>query len=340
MHLLVGNPTAQSGRNAARIELARDELRAHGLVHELLPTRPNGETVAVVADALRSGRYTTVIAMGGDGTFAEVAKGLLASGQPVPLAMLPTGTANDQGRSFGMDSREEDLPRNVAVVADGHTVPLDAGRIRAFGAVGDLLGQDWFFDSAGWGFSAQVLRMRNEDRRLVGGVPILRDVYRDHAVYAGAVLRAFALSTVQETPFEAEVHTPAGRVWLEDLTDLIVKNTRIYAGAWVLDETASPEDGEMELVPFRGREELLARGIVHHELVPLRGDHLEAVGLRLSEPLRAPWFDVHIHARPLAAAIEAQLDGEEWVRAERYRIDVQRHALRLVVPRELDEPEP
>lgn len=340
MHLLVGNPTAQSGRNAARIELAREALSRHGVDHEFLATRPHGETVGVLAAALREGRHAAVIAMGGDGTFAEVAKGLLASGTGVPLAMLPTGTANDQGRSFGLDSREEDLERNVGVVAAGHTVPLDAGRIRAFGALDEPLGEDWFFDSAGWGFSALVLRMRNEDRRLVGGVPILRDVYRDHAVYAGAVLRAFALSAIQETPFEAEVETPAGRVWLEDLTDLIVKNTRIYAGAWVLDETSSPEDGEMELVPFRGREELLARSIVHHELVPLYGDHLEAVGLRLSAPVRAPWFDVRVRARPLAAPVEAQLDGEEWVRAERYRVEVVRHALRLVVPRELDEPAP
>ncbi len=332
MHLLVGNPTAQSGRNAARIEAAREKLRAAGVVHDFVPTRPGGLTAEDTAAALRTGRYAVAIAMGGDGTFAEVAKGVLRSATGLPMAMLPTGTANDQGRSFGMESGEEDLDRNVQIVAEGHTVPLDAGHIQAFDALEEPVGEDWFFDSAGWGFSALVLRMRNEDRRLVGGVPILRELYRDHAVYAGAILRAFAMSTLQEQPFDAEVTTPHGTTWLEAVTDLIVKNTRVYAGAWVLDETASPEDGEMELVPFHGREEFLARGIVHHELVPLYGEHLAAVGMRLPAAVRAPWFDVKVHSRPLAPGVEAQIDGEEWLRAERYRITVHRHALRLVVP--------
>ena len=39
--------------------------------------------------------------------FAEVAKGILASGRPVRLGMLPTGTANDQGKSFGLESGDD-----------------------------------------------------------------------------------------------------------------------------------------------------------------------------------------------------------------------------------------
>ena len=52
------------------------------------------------------------------------------------------------------------------------------------------VGRSWFFDSLGWGISPKILRMRNEDRRLVSGIPILRELYRDQLVYAGAVLRA------------------------------------------------------------------------------------------------------------------------------------------------------
>ncbi len=338
MQLLVGNPTAQSGRNARRIDEARRLLHLAGVDHDFLPTRPAGQTVADVARALSGGAYTAVIAMGGDGTFAEVAKGLLRAGATIPLAMLPTGTANDQGKSFGMESSAAALPRNVEIVAAGHTTPFDAGRITAYGAVDDELGQDYFFDSAGWGFSALVLRMRNEDRKLVGGIPLLRELYRDHAVYAGAVVRALALSAVHEQPFEAEVHTSAGATFFEDLLDLVVKNTRVYAGSWVLDPTGSPEDGEMDLVPFRGREEMITRSVVHLEQVPLQERHLAAVGRPLSEGLRSSWFDVHLRPRPLAQAPEAQLDGEEWIRAERYRIDVIRHALRLVVPVAIEGP--
>src|SRR5690242_7147417 len=105
-HLLVGHPTAQSGKNAARIQEAA----------RLLATAPAGATVGLVADALRADpTLDTAIYMGCDGTFAEVAKGILASGRAadVRLAMLPTGTANDQGKSFGLGAGDPELPRNV-----------------------------------------------------------------------------------------------------------------------------------------------------------------------------------------------------------------------------------
>src|SRR5438128_8421668 len=102
MILLCGNPSAQSGKNAERIAHARQHMDARGLRHELIATQPAGKTVTVVRDALADEKFDTVIAMGGDGTFNEVARGLLASGrtEQVRLGMLPTGTANDQGKSF------------------------------------------------------------------------------------------------------------------------------------------------------------------------------------------------------------------------------------------------
>jgi diacylglycerol kinase family enzyme len=102
-HLLVGNPTAQSGRNRERIEQALALLREAGIVAELLPTLPGGKTQEAVRAALDAGAHEAVIAMGGDGTFREVAAGLYTSArrEQVPLGMLPTGTANDQGKSFG-----------------------------------------------------------------------------------------------------------------------------------------------------------------------------------------------------------------------------------------------
>jgi diacylglycerol kinase family enzyme len=330
MHLLVGNPTAQSGKNAERIDEARKLLDRHGVRHDFLGTSPEGRTVGDVARALQSGRYNVVIAMGGDGTFAEVGRGLLTSGTRVPMAILPTGTANDQGKSFGMFAAPKHLDENVRTVAAGYTTPLDAGRATAFDFLDEQVAQDWFFDSLGWGISPKILRMRNEDRRLVGGIPIVRELYRDKFVYAGAVLRALMQSWVEVTKFEVEVTTPEGTTFLDGLTDLVLKNTRYYAGSWILDPTASPEDGEMELVPFRGRHEWMARAIVTLDGLPVQ--ELEAPLPPLSPIQRAPWFEMKIHDRP-GGVVEAQNDGEEWVAATRWRVDVVRHAIDLVVPR-------
>ncbi|MEN9785694.1 MAG: hypothetical protein RLZZ299_958 [Pseudomonadota bacterium] len=330
MFLLVGNPTAQSGRNAERIDEARALMGRMGLPHTFLATTGEGGTVAAVSEAVRTGAYRMAIAMGGDGTFNEVGRGLIESGTDVPMGMLPTGTANDQGRSFGMNSGRRNLERNLQIIRDGHLTPLDAGRVTAYDMFGAEVGTNWFFDSLGWGISARILRMRNQDRRVIDGVPLLREVYRDQVLYAGAVLRAFLASYIEEQKFEAEVTTPNERFVLTGMTDLVVKNTRVYAGAWVFDDGSLPDDGEMELVPFRGRHEWIARAVVNLDGLPVV-PQLTPAGA-LSPIVRAPWFELHIKDRPLGEVVEAQLDGEEWRVAERWRVETVRHALRLCVP--------
>lgn len=337
MHLLVGNPTAQSGRNAGRIQQARALLDRAGVRHEFLATLPAGHTPSAVASRLRSdSRIRAVIAMGGDGTFKEVASGLLDSGADARLAMLPTGTANDQGKSFGLSSAPEALERNVAVIAAAHVAPFDAVRIGAFDRLDRPIRADWFFDSAGWGFSPWVLRLRNTDRAFIGQLPIVRDLYRDQLVYVGAALRAFLATYVEDHYFEAQVTLADGsHHTLTDLTDLVVKNTRFYGGAWIFDSTASPEDGEVELIPLRGRREWIQRLVMNQQAVPipLPEDELRELGLmELSPILRSSRMDIRLVERPGTPVLEGQLDGEEWIAALSFRVEVKRHAIRLVVP--------
>src|SRR6185312_965560 len=263
-HLLVGNPTAQSGKNAARIAEATRLLDAAGVPHRFMATAPAGGTVRLVADALVADlTLDTAIYMGGDGTFAEVAKGILASGRAadVRLAMLPTGTANDQGKSFGLGAGEPDLPRNIRVVTEGREARLDAGRLIARDHAGAVVREDWFFDSAGWGISPRVLSLRNEDRKLIGAIPLVRDVWRDQLVYAGALLRTCLCSYVDDGKFDVRVTADGATHEWRGLTDLIIKGTRIYGGLWVFDPDARPDDGRFEVVPFVGKRDWVSKAI-------------------------------------------------------------------------------
>lgn len=327
-HLLVGNPTAQSGKNAARIERARAWLANAGIACDLLPTEPEGRTIAAVARAVDAGGFACVIAMGGDGTFREVASGILDSARAadVAMAMLPTGTANDQGRSFGLEAGEAALEPNLAVVAAGHETRLDAGRITSGGRTA------WFFDSAGWGISARVLRERNADRAFVDKVPALKAVYRDQMVYAGALLRVFLESYVVNDKFSVDLVTDGVARTLDGLTDLVVKNTRVYGGAWVFDRTSRHDDGLFEVVPFRGKRDWTSKAIVDFEGNPIKEEMLNAIGIEHSKPFRASKLAMTLRAPEGGPALAAQIDGEELPADERVAIDVVPRALRLVVP--------
>jgi len=330
-HLLVGNPTAQSGKNQARIDRALALLKEAGLATDLLPTLPGGKTIGAVRAALEANSYRTVIAMGGDGTFREVAAGLYTSQrrEQVSLGMLPTGTANDQGKSFGLQADENALPRNIDVISAAHETRLDVGIYRAGGATGAA---DYFFDSCGWGLSARVLAQRNKDRALVDTLGPLKELYRDQVVYAGAFLKKFLESYVIEDRLRVVATLDGQRVELDGLSDLIVKNTRIYAGAWVFDETSRHDDGIFELVPFVGKNDWVSKAIRDLEFVPLNEEMLAEIGIEHSKTLKAKVMDLEFFEPEGGAPLAAQLDGEEWPASPQVRIEVAPRGIRLIVP--------
>ncbi len=330
-HLLVGNPTAQSGKNKERIDRALEIMKEAGIAVDVLPTLPGGKTVGAVRDALDSGTHRVVIAMGGDGTFREVAAGLYTSKRrdDVAMGMLPTGTANDQGKSFGLEALPESLEKNIGVIRAAHETRLDVGIYRSGGADA---APDYFFDSAGWGLSARVLAQRNKDRAVVETLGPLKELYRDHAVYAGAFVKTFLESYVIDDKLRVIATLDGVRVELEGLTDLIVKNTRVYAGAWVFEESSRHDDGVFELVPFVGKMDWASKALIDLEAVPLDTEMLEGIGLEHSKTLRASSIELEIFDPEGGAPLAAQLDGEEWPANPKVRIDVAARALRLLVP--------
>lgn len=329
-HLLVGNPTAQSGANAARIDRAVKWLAGAGIACDVLPTLPDGKTIGAVADALRAKPFACVISMGGDGTFREVASGLVESSRAehVAMGMLPTGTANDQGRSFGLDAGDAALEPNLAVVAKGHETRLDAGKMLVPGRA-----PAWFFDSAGWGISARVLRARNEDRALVEThAPLLKAFYRDQLVYAGALLRVFLDSFAVDDAFSVTVEADGRHVELEGLTDLVIKGTRVYGGAWVFDRASRHDDGRFEVVPFRGKLDWTSKAIVDLDGNPVTEEMLNAIGVEHSHPFSASRIALRFSWRHDGPHPAAQIDGEEYDASDEATIEVVPRVIRLIVP--------
>ena len=332
--VLVGNPTAQSGKNAARIERARALFAARGIEAELLPTLPEGKTITAVAARLARAGDAAIVAMGGDGTFREVAAGIVDSGraEQVVMGMLPTGTANDQGKSFGLAASEDALARNVEVVVAGHETRLDAGRLESFGDHGAPGGAWWFFDSAGWGLSARVLSVRNRDRELVERLGPLKELYRDQLVYAGALLRTFLEAQVIDDKFSAAVEVDGASHSFHGLTDLVIKGTRLYGGAWVFDRTSRHDDGQFELVAFRGKREWASKAIVDLDGNPITEAMLNQIGVEHTKPIRGASFELSF-AHEGEVPVFAQVDGEEIACGAHVRVSVLPRAIRLIVPR-------
>lgn len=105
--VLIVNPTAGGGRRMHRLDEARRIFRECGIETELKMTSAPGEATEMAKNAVEHSRQL-VIVCGGDGTVNEVVNGLACTN--VPMAVLPSGTANVLAKELG-------LPWNLAKAA-------------------------------------------------------------------------------------------------------------------------------------------------------------------------------------------------------------------------------
>jgi diacylglycerol kinase family enzyme len=325
----VGNPTAQSGRARRWIDEAFAEMTRRAMHPELMRTEPEGRTVAKVRDRLNLGGVDVVVCLGGDGTFHEVATGILQADQKLPLGMLPAGTANDQGLSFGIKRGE--IARNVGIVQAGHITQLDVGRLERLDHDGRVTDETWFFDSCGWGIHPDILATRNRHRAVVSRVPLLREVYRDKAIYITATAAKLLESYVDAVKFTCEVVADGQKHRFEGMTDIVINNTAIYAGHWVASRRNEPDDGKFELAPFQGRRDWASKSLRDLANSPIWQEQLDGLGLAHAEGFSASRFELDLY-RPERGEIHAQVDGDEWVAGDRYRIEVLPRMLPLITP--------
>jgi len=336
--VLVANPTAHSGKAADWIRHARALLDDAHVPHKFVATEPEGVTIDRVREAIDDGGARVIIYMGGDGTFAEAAKGILGSryAADVAMGMLPTGTANDQGKSFGLAAGSWALERNVAVIAEGYTVGCDVGRLVIERGLKEIH-RDMFFDSFSVGLGAASLATRNRDRERVGRIPGLGMIYRDQLVYIGAVAQRFFESYVVDTKFDLDAVIDGTVHHFPSLLDVIVKNTKIFGGEWIFDANTEADDGRVELVPVIGRRDFVGKllGAMRH--VPVGMDDLEKLGIEHAPAIAGTHLELSVRADG-GLLPAAQVDGEEIPAGDRYVIDVAARALRLIVPREHVDP--
>ena len=150
--LVIYNPTA-GWRKRRRLMRTLARLERLGCQVELRTTTARGDAEAM-ARAADPAVFDAVVAAGGDGTINEVLNGLADS--PLPLALLPLGTANVLAAEIGLTSS----PRRVAEA-------IAQGRLRQV-FLGSANGRR-FAMMAGVGFDAHVVqRIDLRLKRMIG----------------------------------------------------------------------------------------------------------------------------------------------------------------------------
>jgi len=149
---VIYNPVA-GPKVVSRIAAVRDLLSARGVDFRVRETAAPGDAVLMAREAAYRGA-DAVIAVGGDGTFNEVANGL--AGTATRLAAVPHGTGNVFAKELGLPSSVQGC---IALLEEGKTISVPLAKANG----------RYFVLLASAGFDAEVVeRMSHRAKNVLG----------------------------------------------------------------------------------------------------------------------------------------------------------------------------
>ncbi len=235
MPLIIVNPTSAGGDTARIWARTAVELNRRSGAFAVEFTRAPGHGKQIALEAARAGRKL-IVACGGDGTINEVANGILESGAPAELGILPSGTGGDFRRTLKISTN---LAQAAADLKNGKTETIDAGRVTYVNDAGVSLSR-YFLGISSFGISTSVIRRVKADKPFAW---LPRGL-------SGRV--GFAWSTLQTTLemkyTRALVSLDDGREREVSVVNFCVANARYFGGGMKIAPDAKLDDGLFDVV--------------------------------------------------------------------------------------------
>ena len=324
--LCVLNPEAAGGLALERWPSVAALFQRLKVDFELLSLSSDSSLQGQIVEHLACGtvrRYDVVAGIGGDGTHAGIINGLMRfrAERPdaalPPYAFIPIGTGNDIAKSLGIQIQDvfspRDLRRAVEAVVHGADYALDLG----------ILGGLYFADAVTIGLDSRILRERNVRKRMIERIPFLRHLARGRWLYTVSAGSRF----FNQPPVECQIAADGALWYSGPMINVVINNTRIYAGGFDFSAEAYADDGLLDVVLFTGHTDYLAQYLLAIRRNPERIRELSDDLHKRSQHCQAG----HVALR-LSAPEPAQVDGEELPDAADFEIGIARRALRIKTP--------
>lgn len=216
--VVILNPASGRGAGGAAESKIRAALDGIGCPDaEIWKTSHSGHAVDLAQEAVSNG-VERICAAGGDGTVAEVLRGMFGSG--AVLGIIPVGTGNDFVRTIGIP---KDIEKAVEIAVKGDAKPVDVGQVNGLP----------FINLCACGFDAVV------GERINKGFKYLRGT----AAYIAAVFTT--LVKFKASNFRVEVD---GQVHESRAMLCCVANAMCYGGGMMVAPMANVSDGQFDVV--------------------------------------------------------------------------------------------
>jgi len=219
---VIVNPMSGRGKGGAMLPAIRAAFAEVGVTGVEVTTAA-GEERRLAEQALAEGA-TTLVAVGGDGTWSNVANAILgagASGAHCRLALLAAGTGNDFAKTLGAPVHDAAATARLAV--EGEDLRVDVGKIESH----------HFLNIAGFGFDIAVIEDCERNPWLKKGSGYILSALRQLIGFPGV---------------EIEVSSKHGRRERARHMMLIVANAKHFGGSFHIAPRAELADGLLDAI--------------------------------------------------------------------------------------------
>lgn len=290
---VIVNPASGRGRGAKAEAGVRRAFASVG-VTDIRTTSAKGDERTVALRAIEEGAGT-IVAVGGDGTWGNVANAILDSGADVRLALLAAGTGNDFAKTLGAPAN--DFEATARLVAEGSERLVDVGRVEG----------RYFLNVTGFGFDIAVLEDIETIRWLKGDAVYLYSALRQLFGYGGIDIDVASAARTRGT--------------VKHLM-LIIANGKNFGGSFHIAPSASVTDGQLDAIAIAVAPPLRRMRLFG---AATKGTHVELAEVHTEQ---SPCFTLNFPAPPAY-----ETDGE-YNRASSATLEVScvPRALRVAVP--------
>jgi diacylglycerol kinase (ATP) len=308
---VIFNPASGRGGGARRIGRFLSLLGNHlpGFTHA--ETSRAGEEGDLAEQAIADG-FNLIVAVGGDGTWSNVADRIVSSQKDdVALGLLASGTGNDFGRNFSVSIRNPELA--VRTLAKGVVRTVDVGRVIStgtpLGAQADSIGTSrgrHFLNLVGFGFDVAVIEDTKGARFLRGELLYKVTALKNLFSYSGVPVK-----------LEGDGPTVEGEQLM-----LTISNSPFFGGGFLIAPEAQLTDGLLHACAIGNTPPFTRLRLFN---AAPKGRHVHSHHVQMRESTH---FSVRFSTPP-----KYEVDGELW-QAESTDVVVATvpGALRVVVP--------
>jgi YegS/Rv2252/BmrU family lipid kinase len=170
--LVLVNLHAGTNKGKRDWPVIHDLLVEAGFEMEIVFTKHAGHAIQITQNAIEKEGFTRILVVGGDGTFNEVANGILKQKKQkstdITLGMITVGTGNDWGRMYDMPA---EYSEQIKIIQQGKTFIQDVGVVKYQHHQNH--DNRYFVNIAGMGYDALVTKKTNKMKQIGKGGALL-----------------------------------------------------------------------------------------------------------------------------------------------------------------------